>query len=274
MNTAPSTILVVDDEPRGRQLLEELLTPHGYRLLFASNGQEALALATAHTPDLVLLDVMMPGVDGFEVCRRLRANPQLREIPVIMLTALDDRESRLQGLAAGADNFLTKPFDQIELRTRVATITRLNRYRLLLAERERFAQAIDGAPDGILIVDDSFQIRLANPAAQQMFRAEATRPLLDEPLAKRVSLDAAVLEQLKELMRGGLAPFQFVANGLQPNSVRFPIEASASRLPGRINRRCKSTCATSPRSDSWRSSFSGSSGCRGWAPWRAGSPTI
>src|SRR5262245_24321754 len=99
-----STILIVDDEPLGRETLAALLHAQGYQLLFACNGQEALTQAATQPPDLVLLDVMMPGMDGFEVCQCLRANPLLREVPVIMLTALDDREARLQGFEAGADD--------------------------------------------------------------------------------------------------------------------------------------------------------------------------
>src|SRR5215475_3413973 len=106
----PNTILIVDDEPLGRETLTALLQPQGYQLRFAANGPEALAQAAACPPDLILLDVMMPGMDGFEVCRRLRADPLLREAPVIMLTALDDRVSRLQGIEAGADDFVSKPF--------------------------------------------------------------------------------------------------------------------------------------------------------------------
>jgi DNA-binding response OmpR family regulator len=124
-----STILIVDDEPAGRDTLEALLMAQGYNLAFASNGPEALAKAAELTPDLILLDVMMPGMDGFEVCRRLRTDPLLTEVPVIMVTALDDRDSRLRGIEAGADDFVTKPFDRAELRARVRTITRLNRYR-------------------------------------------------------------------------------------------------------------------------------------------------
>lgn len=131
-----STILIVDDEPVGRDALEMLLTPQGYNLAFAGNGLETLAKATELTPDLILLDVMMPGMDGYEVCRRLRADPLLAEVPIIMVTALDDRDSRLEGIEAGADDFVSKPFNRTELRTRVKTITRLNRFRRLLAERK------------------------------------------------------------------------------------------------------------------------------------------
>ena len=131
------TLLIVDDDLPGREALRALLAPHSYRLLLASDGNEALAQAAACPPDLILLDVMLPGMDGFEVCRRLRADQLLAEVPIIMVTALDDRAALLRGIEAGADDFLTKPFDRIELQARVRTITRLNRYRRLLVERKR-----------------------------------------------------------------------------------------------------------------------------------------
>jgi len=168
-----TTILIVDDEPAGRETLEALLSSQAYQLRFAGNGPDALTQAAAQPPDLILLDVMMPGMDGFAVCQRLRADPLLGEVPIIMLTALDDRTSRLQGIEAGADDFISKPFDRVELRARVRTITRLNRYRRLLAERARFARVIELAPDGILIVDSVGAIVLANPA---MVRLLGTQP--------------------------------------------------------------------------------------------------
>jgi diguanylate cyclase (GGDEF)-like protein len=132
-----STLLIVDDNEGPRIALEGLLEPVGYRLLFAADGPTALDLAEREQPDLMLLDVMMPGMDGFEVCRRLRASPAIAEMPVVMVTALDDEASRLKGLRAGADDFLTKPVKRPELLARVGTITRLNRYRRLLEQRER-----------------------------------------------------------------------------------------------------------------------------------------
>jgi DNA-binding NtrC family response regulator len=127
-----STILIVDDEKIGRDVLKGLLIKQDYDLNFAESGKEALDKARELTPDLILLDIMMPDMDGFEVCQNLRSDPVLAEVPVIMITALDDRKSRLQGIEAGADGFMSKPFDGIELQTRVRTITRLNRYRRLL----------------------------------------------------------------------------------------------------------------------------------------------
>ncbi len=125
----------------GREALEDLLYGQGYTLALAADGPEALIQAAALTPDIILLDVMMPGMDGFEVCQRLRADPHLAEVPVIMITALDDSTSRLRGLEVGADDFITKPFNRAELRARVRTITRLNRYHSLLDERAALQQA-------------------------------------------------------------------------------------------------------------------------------------
>ncbi|MEE8392526.1 MAG: GAF domain-containing protein [Anaerolineae bacterium] len=134
-----STILIADDELLSRDLMEALLSQEGYNLAFARNGTEALAKAIELTPDLILLDVMMPGMDGFEICRRLRADPLLATVPIIMITALNDRNSRSQGIEAGADDFISKPFDHAELLARVRTIVRLNRYHLL-REQAKFKQ--------------------------------------------------------------------------------------------------------------------------------------
>lgn len=144
MNTN-GTVFIVDDEPVGRKTLKALLFTEGYDLAFAANGPEALALAAELNPDVILLDVMMPGMDGFEVCRRLRAMPDQAEVPIIMVTALDDRAARLEAIEAGADDFITKPFDRVELRARVQAVIRLNRYRKLLQERTRRREAEEEA---------------------------------------------------------------------------------------------------------------------------------
>lgn len=159
-------VLIVDDEPLGRDSLEALLMNHGFQLAFAADGTEALAQAAELVPDLILLDVMMPDMDGYEVCRRLRQDPVLADVPVVLVTALDDRDSRLRGIEAGADDFVTKPFDRAELRTRVRTITRLNRFRRLLAERTKFEWVVSQANDGYLITDDNGHIEYANQQAR------------------------------------------------------------------------------------------------------------
>lgn len=137
-------ILIVDDEPAGIATLEAMLEGQGYQLEAAHNGESALRIAGQTLPDLILLDVMLPGMDGFEVCRRLRATPALAEVPIIILTALDDYASRLTGLEAGADDFFSKPLDRQDLRARVKTITRLNRYRTLLEQREQLREMARG----------------------------------------------------------------------------------------------------------------------------------
>jgi len=135
MMTEQSKILIIDDEPMARAALEALLAAENYDLHFAENGQDGLALAGVLLPDVILLDVMMPGMSGFEVCKAIRAVYALSEVPIILITALDDRDSRIEGLRAGADDFITKPFDGIELLARLHGITRLNRYRRIADQR-------------------------------------------------------------------------------------------------------------------------------------------
>ena len=160
------TILIVDDEELIRETLEGLLTVQGHNLAFAQNGAEALSKAAEITPDLILLDVMMPDMDGFEVCQHLRADPLLAEVPIIMVTALDDRESRLEGIKNGADDFITKPFDSAELQLRVQTVIRLNRYRRLLMERNKFEWVVEQADEGYLMLDEHDRILYTNPQAR------------------------------------------------------------------------------------------------------------
>ena len=124
----PACILIVDDEPHNRQLLEVMLKPEGFLLLSAANGEEALALVARQPPDLILLDVMLPGMDGYQVAARIKSDPATSNIPVIMLTALDDRNARILALSAGADEFLTKPVERTELSVRVRNLLRIKAY--------------------------------------------------------------------------------------------------------------------------------------------------
>ncbi|NNJ11685.1 response regulator [Chloroflexales bacterium ZM16-3] len=138
---AGASILVADDEPVARELINNYLARDGHSLHMATNGIECLRLARELLPDLILLDVMMPRMDGLETCRQLRADPLLAEVPVVIISTLDDRTSRLNGIAAGADDFLTKPIDSLELRVRVGSIVRLNRYRKLHESRRELETA-------------------------------------------------------------------------------------------------------------------------------------
>jgi adenylate cyclase len=121
----PPKILIVDDTAHNVKMLADLLAAKGYAIVTAASGQEGLEKVEAEQPDLVLLDVMMPGMDGYEVCRRIRANPEYGILPVVMVTALDPARERIKGLDAGADDFLTKPVNMAELIARVRSLLRI-----------------------------------------------------------------------------------------------------------------------------------------------------
>ena len=120
-------VLVVDDLPQNVKLLDAVLSPHGYTVITAASGAEALEKVAGSAPDIVLLDIVMPGIDGYEVCRRLRADPATSFLPVVMITASGSQE-RIGAIEAGADDFVVKPFDQAELLARVRSLMRIKRY--------------------------------------------------------------------------------------------------------------------------------------------------
>jgi len=158
-------ILVVDDIEANVRVLEAKLTAEYYDVISATDGSTALAMAAADSPDIILLDIMMPGMDGFEVCRRLKDDPLTRHIPVVLVTALDGRSDRIQGLEAGADEFLNKPIDDVMLFSRVKSLTRLKLVIDELRQREESgrrlgviagaAARLAGSGGRILIVDDN-----------------------------------------------------------------------------------------------------------------------
>ena len=120
-------ILIVDDDERARRLLDSLLHEN-FKIYQAENGMQAIRLAAEILPDLILLDLMMPGMTGFEVTEKLKANPDTKLIPIIVISALEDRESRLRGLNAGAEEYLTKPIDRMDLKIRVRNLLRMKEF--------------------------------------------------------------------------------------------------------------------------------------------------
>ena len=124
-----SHILVVDDVEKNVRLLADVLSARGYRTTTAASGEAALAAIQRDPPDLVLLDVMMPGLDGYAVCRAIRADAQRAMLPVVLVTALDPAQERVKGLEAGADDFLNKPVNQAELMARVRSLLRIKAYQ-------------------------------------------------------------------------------------------------------------------------------------------------
>jgi diguanylate cyclase (GGDEF)-like protein/PAS domain S-box-containing protein len=164
----PATILIVDDEIQNRKLLETLLKPEGYLTVSVASGEDGLAEIARCAPDLILLDIMMPGMSGYEVATALKGSPATSSIPIIMLTALVDRAARLASLSAGVEEFLTKPVDRAELWLRVRNLLRLKAYNDLLADQgalleaevqartaelSRFRAAMEISGDAIVLVD-------------------------------------------------------------------------------------------------------------------------
>jgi len=179
-------ILVVDDVPANVKLLEIKLSNEYYDIITAKDGYEAISQTKQHKPDLILLDVMMPGMDGFETCKKLKEDPEISHIPVVMVTALSDIADRVRGLEAGADDFLTKPINDIALFARVKSLVRI---KVLLDElrmrdktglqmgiisegQNTFTQDVAGAH--ILIVDDDVvQLKRLTERLSQDYKVEA-----------------------------------------------------------------------------------------------------
>jgi two-component system, sensor histidine kinase and response regulator len=137
-----STVLIVDDDTMARDVIEGLLFREGYQLDFAESGQQALAYLEKQLPDLILLDVMMPEMDGFTLCERLKASEQWRHIPIILVTALGSKEDLARGFEAGADDFLHKPVEDVELRARVRAMLRIKRQYDELQEAMRLREEL------------------------------------------------------------------------------------------------------------------------------------
>lgn len=179
-------ILVVDDDPAVLELLVRIIERDGYHAVKAVDGQQALEAVEREAPDLILLDVTMPGLDGFSVCKRLKDNEATALIPITMLTGLDDREHRQRGLEAGADDFLTKPFDQSLLRARIRSQLRIKR---LTDQLERTEHVI-------------YMLALAVEAKDTYTEGHLRRmSSYSEQLATAIGLDAA---QVRAIRLGGL----------------------------------------------------------------------
>jgi two-component system alkaline phosphatase synthesis response regulator PhoP len=134
IDISSSRVLIADDIQQNRELLEAYLADEGYQILMAADGQQTMQMVDEHQPDLILLDIMMPRMSGYEVCTRLKADPGKRMIPVLIVTALNEPGDIEKAVNAGCDDFLTKPVNRLELRTRVRSLLRV---RHLASERDR-----------------------------------------------------------------------------------------------------------------------------------------
>ncbi len=225
-------ILIVDDDSIMRQTLEALILPEGYQVYKAADGQAALELAQEVAPDVILLDILMPVMDGFEVCRRIRALPILAEVPIVMITALEDSESKMEALKVGADDFLTKPVDLAELRARLRTITRLNRYRILQEERTRYEKIVNLSQEGIFSLDDQFIILQANPAALFLTGMGRNEDLIGKPFLSFIPDEER--EHCSILLEGMLVsnePFLvFECSFSRPSHMPLPVELHIGKI--------------------------------------------
>jgi CheY-like chemotaxis protein len=143
----PPRILIADDNPQGVELLEAYLAGTDYDIETAADGEETLRKVRDWRPDLILLDIMMPRISGFEVCKRLRADPATREVGVLMITALDQHSDVERAVEAGTDDFLTKPINKTELLLRVASILKSRLYKRDLDRALAYILAVDQAAD-------------------------------------------------------------------------------------------------------------------------------
>ncbi|MFZ4625211.1 MAG: PAS domain S-box protein, partial [Rhodoferax sp.] len=168
MSTMPGyRVLVVDDKPENIRLMHAILSPAGYEILLATNGHSALLLAEGSPPDLILLDVLMPGMDGYAVCSRLKQMESTRQIPVIFVTAVDDSQAEARGFALGAADYITKPINILRLLARVKTHIAL--YIQQRSLQGMFRDVIELSPDAMLLSDAQGQIVRINAQAEQLF---------------------------------------------------------------------------------------------------------
>src|SRR5579883_891432 len=196
-------ILIVDDLSINVKLLEAKLSAEYFQVLTASNGQAALEIAAAELPDVVLLDVMMPHMDGFEVCRRLKTEPRTADLPVVMVTALSDTAYRLHGLEVGADDFLTKPVSDIALFARVRSLVRLRRLIQEWRLRDEICghfgggppAALDHGPARIMIVEEDplAAAQIASPLATHKVTVAANCAAAQAQLGRDTDLVIASL---------------------------------------------------------------------------------
>jgi EAL domain-containing protein (putative c-di-GMP-specific phosphodiesterase class I)/FixJ family two-component response regulator len=206
MASQPATLLIVDDEPQVRKLLETLLQHEGYQTLSASSGEEALQLVARQPPDLILLDIMMPGMDGYEVASQLKGDETTAGIPIIMLSALSEPNARVSGLETGAEEFISKPVERVELWLRVRNLLRLKERGDLASHSRELTQRQIG-----MSVHDLAHQSLENDLRQAVARNDFTvhyQPKVEVPSGRICALEALLRWERPEY--GAVSPAVFI----------------------------------------------------------------
>ncbi|MGF1612878.1 MAG: sigma-54 dependent transcriptional regulator [Gammaproteobacteria bacterium] len=233
--TKQAVVLMVDDNPDNLGVLFELLNQHDFRVLVAEDGESALAQAAYVHPDLILLDILLPDMDGFTTCQRLKERPETQDIPIIFMSALTDTVDKIKGFQLGAVDYITKPFQQQEVLARVTTHVTLQRLKRQLMESEqRLSRMVASAMDAIVILDREGRITLFNRAAERVFRCQEPEAL-GQPFTRFLSkpCQQILLDYLQQGERAGnrLTPFWMPGGqtAMRADGESFPIEATVSR---------------------------------------------
>jgi formate hydrogenlyase transcriptional activator len=229
-----SVILVVDDNPDNLGILFDLLSDQGFEILVAEDGESALQQTEYAQPNLILLDILLPDMDGFATCERLKARPETKDIPVIFMSALTDTVDKVKGLQLGAVDYITKPFQHQEVLARVNTHLTLQRLKTRLKESEqRLSRIVAFAMDAILTLDQTGRVTLFNRAAERVFRCTASAAI-GQSFAKFFAEEACkvLADYLQEGQSGQPAkPARWLPEGhtaVRADGEAFPIEATLS----------------------------------------------
>jgi len=222
-------ILIVDDDPINVQLMEAQLASK-YDIIEAFSGEEALDILNREKPDLIILDVMMPGINGYEVCRRIKSSEETSFIPVIIVTALSSRDDRLEGIEAGADDFLTKPIDRVELLTRSKNLLESKKlHDRLVSSEQKFRTLFENSVDAIMLFTRKGAVLEANAAACSMlgYEHEALLGMSREDLVAPEYREKC-MENTASVLENGQATFE--ALYVKRDGSRVPVEMSVNLI--------------------------------------------
>ena len=224
------TILVVDDEERNLKMMEAMLLPEGYRVLKAKNGQIALDLLKSENVDVVLLDIVMPVLSGFDVLKSIRENRILETMPVIVLSSLIGKEERIKCLQLGADDFILKPYDLDELRAKINTQVKLSYLRRQLNERTKLVKVMNRIDEGIILTDNSFVPLSVNLKAKKLLEMQSIPENILLYLSKKYKQDIGISTGrsnyiLKQELQAGNPPVFFSLTIDQIKDVSDAIES-------------------------------------------------